>query len=407
MNTKKNSDIFVFCVLALIVMGLLAMRIHSAGVINSGFWDYPILLDGGWRFLNGDLPHRDFSTTMGIGLMGLVSVGIRFAGAGPSAIDFAQLAYGVGGMVVCIYVARKRFSTWPAFAFCLIVASYFFTPRLLSGVSSSIGYTGLYNLLAFALFIVLLAQQLFPLNKAADAVLSALVVFALFVTKFPFGLAGFGLVVTRLAIDAASHIDLPEARSAERRHAAIFAVSLALLLGVLFSVIGFKAMGRDILIVAQSRESLASDQLSFVFDNFHHYFLEYAAASLSLTILVFNRLYKVAALLAAGLLAGLLLTFTIQQLPENPVLAVVGLLAYTAAGQAGASTRTKIALLLMSVLGIYHPILANFKANVHQLELASTQPSLSFDMANVTSFHVYEDAATLVKELSGGAGNAL
>lgn len=376
------------------------MRIHSTGVINWGFWDYPILLDGGWRFFNGDVPSRDFSTSMGVGLLGLVAVGIRFVGAGPSAIDFAQLAYGVVGMALCIYVVLKRFSIWPAFAFCLIVASYFFTPRMLSGDFSNIGYSGLYNLLAFALFTVLLAQQIFSLNKAANAVLSALIVFALIVTKFPFGLAGFALVVMRMAIDATSH-----SGKVNDSHTAIFVVSLALLLGALFSVVGYKAMVRDILIVSQSRESLSSDQLSLVFGNLHLYSLDYAAAALSVIVLVFNRFFKAAAILAAGVLAGLLLTFTIQQLPENPVLSVVGILAYTAAVQAGASTRTKIALFIMFVLGTFNPILANFKAIVYQQKLANTQPSISFDMANVAyiyRFHIYEDAVRIVKELNGG-----
>src|SRR5579871_2167564 len=58
----------------------------QAGPINCWASDVPILLDGGWRIFNGQMPYRDFYLALGPIDYSLIALGMSITNATPQSI---------------------------------------------------------------------------------------------------------------------------------------------------------------------------------------------------------------------------------------------------------------------------------------------------------------------------------
>src|SRR5208282_6169729 len=92
-------------------------------------WDTAILLDGGWRIINGQVPHADFHTPIGPLTYLLAAFGMKIAP--PSA---SSMTYGIVLLMAILlpwawHIAAKRLPWAVAFIFVLFLGVFLITPR--------------------------------------------------------------------------------------------------------------------------------------------------------------------------------------------------------------------------------------------------------------------------------------
>jgi hypothetical protein len=119
-------------------------------------------LDGGWRILNGQIPHRDFSNPIGPLTYCLIAFGMILAP--PST---ASIAYGSALLVFLLtpiawYLARARLPAALAFLFCMFLAVLLTAPRPLGYPILETTYAMLYNRQGYVLLSMLLIGLYIP-----------------------------------------------------------------------------------------------------------------------------------------------------------------------------------------------------------------------------------------------------
>jgi hypothetical protein len=134
--------------------------------LNQCPWDLAVQLDGGWRLLNGQLPHRDFYSPLGVIPLLVSALGMVVAPPSASAV-----AYGTAVLlpVICLWswtIARDRVPPVPAAAFSIMNGLLFAAPRSLDGAFRATTYAMQYNRYGWALLgIVLLEVFLGPEDR--------------------------------------------------------------------------------------------------------------------------------------------------------------------------------------------------------------------------------------------------
>jgi len=140
--------------LLLVPLGLILIAIGAAPI--TGTWGVAALLDGGWRILNGQIPHTDFHNPIGPLTYLLVAFGMRVAAPSTSA-----LAYG-GVLLLALlaplawYIGYKRLPSAAAFIFALFMSVILVTPRPLGYQIRETTYAVNYNRQGYVLLSLLL-----------------------------------------------------------------------------------------------------------------------------------------------------------------------------------------------------------------------------------------------------------
>ncbi len=126
--------------------------------INSLPTDVTILLESGWRIINGQTPHLNYYSPLGV----LTSLAIAF-GMKVSSPSASSIAYGNVLLFIILtpwawFIARSRFSAFNAFLFALFMGLLLVAPRPLGEPMSDTTYAMLYNRQAFVLLSLLLVE---------------------------------------------------------------------------------------------------------------------------------------------------------------------------------------------------------------------------------------------------------
>jgi hypothetical protein len=146
----------------LIVFGIIAGLIFKFGApaMNGKASDNPIFLDGAWRILNGQVPHRDFNNVFGDLPFYMTALGMKLNRPGMAAIDYGNVVMMAVLVSVAMLVLRRRTSAFLAFFYSAFIGLLVLTPRPLGDAYDYIGHAMIYNRYGEA-FIAILGAILF------------------------------------------------------------------------------------------------------------------------------------------------------------------------------------------------------------------------------------------------------
>jgi len=147
---------------AILVLGLWTVLL-SGSLLRAGFvaqtgfpWSSTILLDGGWRMVQGQAPHVDFHSPIGYAYLLVVSWAMRLFGATPHAL--AQTGAGFT-MVVALaswFLARRRLSLGLNLAAGLFITAHAASITIFGAHESfGIAFGGQYSRVGWALFFLI------------------------------------------------------------------------------------------------------------------------------------------------------------------------------------------------------------------------------------------------------------
>ena len=152
----------------------IALLASSLGLVGCAFaigmptqtdypWSASVLLDGGWRMLQGQIPHQDFHTPIGPVYLLTVSAAMRLAGPGPEVLGLVAAAFFLFATGLCWLVSRQRMAAWPAAIAALAAGILALTPALFgSRGSDGISFGGHYTRVAWSLFTVVVLAAAAP-----------------------------------------------------------------------------------------------------------------------------------------------------------------------------------------------------------------------------------------------------
>ena len=137
----------------LIILGLICLRflVSDDLIIN---WDAPILIDGSYRVLNGQIPHLDFSTPIGPIIFIVGSFGMSIGSASLLGLNLGFIVFSIFLLIFSVLALRKSLSPNLLTSFAVFLSTLLFTPRMLSARTLDYGYTGIYNLYGYATFFI-------------------------------------------------------------------------------------------------------------------------------------------------------------------------------------------------------------------------------------------------------------
>lgn len=145
----------------LLIAGLAGLTLWSAPAPMMAPWDVFILLDGGYRITEGQIPHADFSTPVGPLVYGLVASGMGLQDV-PSlaAVGYGNLLFLVIATLLAALVTRRRLPALYAAGFTAFIAVIVVSVRPLGYSPSITTYAMLYNRYGWVLYATLLVLVL-------------------------------------------------------------------------------------------------------------------------------------------------------------------------------------------------------------------------------------------------------
>ena len=256
-SEARQSFLLGAACLGLVLTGLACLLVWEGAPAMSGRpWDLPASLDGAWRILHGQAPHRDFYSHLGAFPFWVTALGMKLSHPCVSAIVYGNvvLMLLVGSTV--FIVACRRTSALYAFIFSLFLATLVVSPRPFGDPHDSINFAMHYNRLGealLALFSVLVFISPRPgvrrgWPELLEAAFAGVLATALWFTKLNY----FTIAVVFLGIAAGL-------RFLQLRMALVCAISALASASVLLSLshIPVGAMLRDFQIMAGA-QSFAS-----------------------------------------------------------------------------------------------------------------------------------------------------
>jgi hypothetical protein len=177
-------------------------------------WDAIIMLEAGTRWLQGQIPHVDYLSPIGILPTWLMSVALRLSRGTAHALAYAPLLVVFPVAIAGWWVAQRRLSAWLSLGFAGFLAALVTATRPLPfGMLPypvefmHTSYAMAYNRLGWALLIILVLQQFVPARARAAAPASRLeaagagaVCVLLLLTKVNYAAAAAGVVLVGLVI---------------------------------------------------------------------------------------------------------------------------------------------------------------------------------------------------------------
>ncbi len=147
------------------VTGVLALAlVHFGAAPIKAPWDMHVLLDGGWRILNGQIPNVDYYDPIGPVTYALIALGMKLGHPSTSAIAYGNVLFGLGLMPWAWVIARSRLSAVSALIFALFVVTLVTAPRPLGYPMFKTTYAMIYNRQGYALLSMLLLGLFIPVR---------------------------------------------------------------------------------------------------------------------------------------------------------------------------------------------------------------------------------------------------
>jgi hypothetical protein len=180
--------------LLVLILGIVSLIIAPPVIMAP--WDVFILLDGGWRIVNGQVPHSDFYTPIGPLVYWLSGLGIYAAGTSLKGISVGILLFFAVIMPWAMLVLFRKLPAPLAFLSTLFIALLVLAVRPLGYSSSVTTYAMIYNRYGWVLISVLMVQlflhdQSGKSNRAIfDAISAGILLALLFLCKISFFVMG-------------------------------------------------------------------------------------------------------------------------------------------------------------------------------------------------------------------------
>jgi hypothetical protein len=107
-NAQYSVAYLLFCVF------IASINIWSFDIITSTVWDLGILVDGVWRLLHNQIPHRDFYSPIGVLFWWIISVARRFETLNVvEIVQISKILFSLFLAIICylnyFYIKRKNF----------------------------------------------------------------------------------------------------------------------------------------------------------------------------------------------------------------------------------------------------------------------------------------------------------
>jgi hypothetical protein len=161
--TRDSSRSYqLFFLLLIGIVASLSIILINIGIppINALPTDISILLESGWRIINGQTPHLDYYSPLGIFTSLPIAFGMKISSPSASSIAYGNVLLLVIFTPWAWLIARDRLSALNAFLFALFMALLLVAPRPLGSPMSEVSYAMLYNRQAFV-FLSMLFLEIF------------------------------------------------------------------------------------------------------------------------------------------------------------------------------------------------------------------------------------------------------
>jgi len=166
-------------------------------------WDVTILLDCGWRVINGQIPHVDFYSPLGPVTHLVMALGMRLAGPRVASIAWANACVLLVLAPWAWTIARTRMSATLSLLFALYVGFMVAATSTYGHAFYQLSYSSIYNRWGVALTALMLLESLGrprePLRRESSVLVGASTGISLAITFFLkvsfFGVGVMGLLV--------------------------------------------------------------------------------------------------------------------------------------------------------------------------------------------------------------------
>ncbi len=233
---------------------------RTGPVVNVRFGhDVPIVLDGAWRVLNGQVPNVDFHSLFGPLFFLLAALGMVLGGPSLHALVALTLLLFFALAAWAWAIAWPRAHVITAMFFTALVGLVVVGTYHLGFDHTVVTYANLYNRYAYALLFILVFERVFPpldaegLQGTFGAASTGVVLVALLFIKFTFFVVALGFVVV---------CGFSRGR-VEGRRALLVGSLVALVPMALYLRFGFGAVLQDYLVPIQVRREIVASS-SFV-----------------------------------------------------------------------------------------------------------------------------------------------
>lgn len=170
-------------------------------------WDVFILLDGAWRMAQGQVPHQDYSSPIGVLPQGLVALAMSLFGPSSRALAQGPALALPFVLLTSWWICRRRFDPAPAFLYTATITFLWVGPYPHGVPPWWTSYAMYYNRIGWSFFLMIALEALFPPRETRgphepfrDALLSGVLIGVLFLTKINFFGVSLGLVALALFV---------------------------------------------------------------------------------------------------------------------------------------------------------------------------------------------------------------
>jgi hypothetical protein len=187
-------------------IALLALFLLIAGAFTylgappvAGVWDEMVLLDAGWRIVNGQVQHTDFHVPAGALPHLLVAFGMKVAAASTSSITYGIVLLLALTLPTAWYIAARRLPWVICFVLVLFEGFYLVSPRPPGYPIRGTSYAMIYNREAYFFFsVALLCIFLKPRESAKprwelEGIIAGILLGLMLYCKLSYFLAAAGL----------------------------------------------------------------------------------------------------------------------------------------------------------------------------------------------------------------------
>ncbi|GEM_PF-1844045 len=162
-SDSKQAQYLGLALLAAICIELsIAIFVTGCPSLNSMVWDLSTLLDGGYRVLQGQRPHVDFYSPLGLLTLALVAAGMKMGSSSASAIAYVHVIMLPVLAIWTWILLRSRVPAFWAGLVALWVGVLAVTPRSLGWPPPQVSYSMQYNRWGWALLAIMAVELFIP-----------------------------------------------------------------------------------------------------------------------------------------------------------------------------------------------------------------------------------------------------
>ncbi len=185
--------------LAFFAILALGFAILGAPPVAGGPWDTDLILDAGWRIVNGQVPHTGFHVPLGPLTYLLAAFGMKITLPSTASITYGSVFFFWLLLPIAWYLASARFSWFMTSLFVFFEGFYFITPRPPGYPIRYTSYAMIYNRHGYVLIALLslcaFLKRRYGSSNAdlVEGLLAGIILALLLYCKITYFVAGFAI----------------------------------------------------------------------------------------------------------------------------------------------------------------------------------------------------------------------